>query len=209
MAVQWLSLVAAIWLQSINGTNSNFPAYSSHLKRSLRLSQLRLNNLASASDAGKLFGWLSGVAASHLPLPAPAAGVSTVTAIGAMTVPMCMAFFLLAISRSDVALYLSTAVIGVCTGAITSVAVTMTTELFGAVNFGVNHNIVVLNIPIGSFGFGYLAALLYNGARAKGEDSCVGQACYRTTFVIWGCLCVLGSLLAFVLRWRSKKAARS
>ncbi|GER28111.1 major facilitator superfamily protein, partial [Striga asiatica] len=138
-----------------------------------------------------------------------AAGVSTVTGIGAMMAPMCVAFFLLAISRSDVALYLSTAVIGVCTGAITSVAVTTTTELFGAANFGVNHNIVVLNIPIGSFGFGYLAAMLYNEARAKGEDSCVGQACYRTTFLIWGCLCVLGTLLAFVLRWRSQKAARS
>lgn len=68
MALQWLSLVAAIWLQSINGTNSNFPAYSSELKRILSISQLQLNNLASASDAGKLLGWISGVAAAHLPL---------------------------------------------------------------------------------------------------------------------------------------------
>ncbi|KAH7863551.1 hypothetical protein Vadar_018958 [Vaccinium darrowii] len=68
MALQWLSLVAAIWLQCINGTNSNFPAYSSELKRLLSLSQLQLNNLAFASDAGKLLGFISGVAASHLPL---------------------------------------------------------------------------------------------------------------------------------------------
>lgn len=68
MAFQWLTLVAAIWLQSINGTNSNFPAYSSELKRILSTSQLNLNNLASANDAGKLLGWISGVAASHLPL---------------------------------------------------------------------------------------------------------------------------------------------
>lgn len=68
MALQWLTLMAAIWLQSINGTNSNFPAYSSELKRILSISQLQLNNLASASDAGKLLGWISGVAAAHLPL---------------------------------------------------------------------------------------------------------------------------------------------
>ncbi|KAL3649192.1 hypothetical protein CASFOL_005595 [Castilleja foliolosa] len=68
MALQWLSLVATIWLQSINGTNSNFPAYSSHLKKILSISQLQLNNLASASDAGKLLGWISGVAARHLSL---------------------------------------------------------------------------------------------------------------------------------------------
>ncbi|KAI8574080.1 hypothetical protein RHMOL_Rhmol01G0326900 [Rhododendron molle] len=70
MALQWLILVGAIWLQSINGTNSNFPAYSSEFKRllSLSLSQLQLNNLAFASDAGKLLGFISGIAASHLPL---------------------------------------------------------------------------------------------------------------------------------------------
>ncbi|KAL2238421.1 UNVERIFIED_CONTAM: Protein NUCLEAR FUSION DEFECTIVE 4 [Sesamum indicum] len=68
MDLQWLSLVATMWLQSINGTNSNFPAYSSELKRILSISQLLLNNLASASDAGKLLGWVSGIAAAHFPL---------------------------------------------------------------------------------------------------------------------------------------------
>lgn len=66
--LQWLSLVGIIWLQSINGTNSNFPAYSSQLKHLLSISQIQLNNLAFASDAGKLFGWLSGFAAKYLPI---------------------------------------------------------------------------------------------------------------------------------------------
>ncbi|PKI58019.1 hypothetical protein CRG98_021599 [Punica granatum] len=65
---KWLSLVAAIWLQSITGTNTNFPAYSSHLKQVMSISQVQLNNLAFANDAGKLFGWLSGIAALYLPL---------------------------------------------------------------------------------------------------------------------------------------------
>lgn len=67
-ALQWLSLVGIIWLQSINGTNTNFPAYSSQLKHLLSISQVQLNNLAFASDAGKLLGWFSGVAAVYLPL---------------------------------------------------------------------------------------------------------------------------------------------
>ncbi|GJU17068.1 protein nuclear fusion defective 4 [Tanacetum coccineum] len=68
MPLQWLSLVGTIWLQSISATNSNFPAYSSQLKLLLSLSQLQLNNLAFASDAGKLFGFVSGIAAVYLPL---------------------------------------------------------------------------------------------------------------------------------------------
>ncbi|KAL2488565.1 Major facilitator superfamily protein [Forsythia ovata] len=68
MSLQWLSLVGVIWLQSINGTNSNFPAYSSELKRILSITQTQLNNLAAASDAGKLLGWISGTAAAHFPL---------------------------------------------------------------------------------------------------------------------------------------------
>ncbi|WCJ34966.1 Major facilitator superfamily protein [Euphorbia peplus] len=67
-AYQWLSLVGIIWVQSVNGTNSNFPAYSSQLKQLLSMSQIQLNNLAFASDAGKLFGFVSGIASSYLPL---------------------------------------------------------------------------------------------------------------------------------------------
>jgi len=67
-AFQWLSLVGIIWLQSINGTNTNFPAYSSQLKQLLSISQFQLNNLAFASDAGKLFGFFSGLAAVYFPL---------------------------------------------------------------------------------------------------------------------------------------------
>lgn len=66
--LQWLSLVGTIWLQAIIGTNTNFPAYSSQLKQLLSISQVQLNNLAFASDAGKLFGWFSGLASIYLPL---------------------------------------------------------------------------------------------------------------------------------------------
>lgn len=68
MSKQWMSLVGALWLQSMAGTNTNFPAYSSQIKKLLSISQIQLNNLAFASDAGKLLGWFAGIAANYLPL---------------------------------------------------------------------------------------------------------------------------------------------
>ncbi|GFP85148.1 hypothetical protein PHJA_000658600 [Phtheirospermum japonicum] len=130
--------------------------------------------------------------------------VSTVMAMGAMMAPMCGAFFILAINRHDFVLYIATAIIGICTGAITSISVSTTTELFGAKNFGVNHNIVVLNIPIGSFLFGDFAALVYNINEGYGQDSCLGHECYQTTFLIWSILCVSGTLMALSLHLRTK-----
>nr|CAD1817501.1 unnamed protein product [Ananas comosus var. bracteatus] len=67
-SLHWLSLVATIWLQTINGPNSDFAVYSSQLKDIKHFSQVQLNMLAFASDAGKLFGCFSGIAVIHLAL---------------------------------------------------------------------------------------------------------------------------------------------
>nr|GMD12337.1 protein NUCLEAR FUSION DEFECTIVE 4 [Ipomoea batatas] len=64
-ALQWLRLVAAIWLQSVSGTNTNFPVYSSDpasLKQLLSIFQVQLNNLAFANDAGKVIRLVFGIA---------------------------------------------------------------------------------------------------------------------------------------------------
>lgn len=66
---KWLVLVATIWIQAFTGTNFDFSAYSSRLKSVLAISQVQLNYLATASDLGKVFGWSSGLALLHLPLP--------------------------------------------------------------------------------------------------------------------------------------------
>ncbi|XP_059659852.1 protein NUCLEAR FUSION DEFECTIVE 4 [Cornus florida] len=130
--------------------------------------------------------------------------ISRPASIAAMMAPMSGAFFLL-LSRTNMSLYLGTAIIGICTGAITSLSISTTTELFGIQNFSVNHNIVVANIPIGSFLFGDLAALLYRKESHERDGRCMGVECYQTTFIIWGSLCFLGTLLALVLHARTKK----
>ncbi|CAK8566029.1 unnamed protein product [Lathyrus sativus] len=122
--------------------------------------------------------------------------------VGVMA-PTAGAFFLL-LNKTDIALYISTAVIGVSTGAITSAAISTTTELFGTKNFSVNHNVVVANIPIGSFLFGYSAALIYR-KQGNGDGKCMGMECFSNAFIIWGSFCCLGTFLALILYFRTRK----
>ncbi|RZC63127.1 hypothetical protein C5167_024891 [Papaver somniferum] len=138
--------------------------------------------------------------------------ISTTTSIATLMAPISASFYLLAFNSGIVSLYISTVIIGVCIGSFTSISVSATTELFGTKNFSINHNIVVGNIPIGSFVFGTCAALLYEKKKKKKKfdhmnmmNICMGAECYRTTFIIWGCISLLGTVLAFVLYLRTRK----
>nr|ACG29621.1 nodulin-like protein [Zea mays] len=182
-----------------------------------------LNNLGQIAESRRLgqtstlvslsssFGFFGRLLPSFLDYYSAKSGysISRTGSMASLMAPMAGAFFLL-LNSSDFFLYLSTAVIGTCTGAIASVAVSATSELFGAENFGVNHNVVVSNIPVGSLCFGYLAAYLYQrAARGSSSHQCIGAACYRETFAVWGATCAVGTLLCAVLyaRGRRRRAA--
>ncbi|CAN8315350.1 unnamed protein product [Cochlearia groenlandica] len=133
----------------------------------------------------------------------PSSPVSMVVSLLAM-----VASFLLLLIDSDIALYISTAMIGVFSGALASLSVTMTVELFGTKHFGVNHNIVVSSIPVGSFVFGLLAAKGYrDGAALTGgsDGKCFGMHCFQTTLIFWGMLCSIAAVLTAVLYTRNRK----
>ncbi|CAN7061160.1 hypothetical protein IGI04_016337 [Brassica rapa subsp. trilocularis] len=133
----------------------------------------------------------------------PSSPVSMAVSLVAM-----VASFLLLLIDSDIALYVSTGMIGVFSGALTSLSVTMTAELFGTKHFGVNHNIVVGSIPIGSFAFGLFAAKVYrDGAALDGrfDGKCFGMYCFQTTLIFWGMLCSVATVLATVLYLRNRK----
>ncbi|KAL9237530.1 hypothetical protein vseg_012066 [Gypsophila vaccaria] len=129
--------------------------------------------------------------------------ISGPTSIVAAMVPMSAAFFLLR-NGSDACLHISTAIIGFCTGTITTISVSTTTELFGVDNFGVNHNVVIANIPIGSFLFGGVAALVYR-KQGDRDGKCIGLQCYNLVFMSWGSLCLFGTILALLLHFRTRK----
>ncbi|KAL5703942.1 hypothetical protein ACHQM5_022432 [Ranunculus cassubicifolius] len=161
----------------------------------------RSSSLVSLSSSFGFFGRLIPSILEHF-FSKSKRMVAKPTAIAILMTPMAGAFFLLLVSN-NICLFISTAIIGVCTGAISSIAVSTTTELFGTTNFNVNHNIVVANIPIGSFVFGYLAAVLYQKEGHGGR--CMGDDCYRKTFLLWGTICAVGTFLSFILYHRTKK----
>ncbi|KAL2576282.1 hypothetical protein GLYMA_16G075600v4 [Glycine max] len=129
-------------------------------------------------------------------------------------IPTPVAFFLLAASDSLLTLQTGTALIGLSSGFIFAAAVSVTSELFGPNSVGINHNILISNIPIGSLLYGFLAALVYdaNAHSIPGNlitsDSvvCMGRQCYFWTFVWWGCISVLGLASSMLLFLRTKHA---
>jgi MFS family permease len=131
--------------------------------------------------------------------------------------PMPVGLFLLAKVGSKEAMYAGTALIGLSSGFIFAAAVSVTSELFGANSIGVNHNILITNIPLGSLLYGQIAAIVYdsNGKRYDArkiisfQDSmivCMGRDCYTMTFLIWGSITCLGLLCSIILFLRTRSA---
>ncbi|KAK2427403.1 protein NUCLEAR FUSION DEFECTIVE [Trifolium repens] len=131
-------------------------------------------------------------------------------------IPTPIAFVLLASSDSAAALNIGTALIGLSSGFIFAAAVAVTSELFGPNGLSVNHNILITNIPIGSLVYGFMAALIYdaNAISAPGNGNiimsdslvCMGRHCYFWTFVLWGCISVIGLVSSLLLFLRTKHA---
>ncbi|XP_052171192.1 protein NUCLEAR FUSION DEFECTIVE 4-like [Diospyros lotus] len=127
--------------------------------------------------------------------------------------PTPIAFFLLASSGSAITLQVGTALIGLSSGFIFAAAVSVTSELFGPYSVGVNHNILITNIPVGSLVYGVLAALVYDANATPSFASivadslvCMGRKCYFLTFVWWGCISLLGLASSVLLFLRTRPA---
>ncbi|KAI3792903.1 hypothetical protein L2E82_06796 [Cichorium intybus] len=122
-------------------------------------------------------------------------------------IPTPLAFLLLSLTESKIALQIGTCLIGLSSGFIFSSAVSITSELFGPKSVGVNHNILITNIPIGSLFYGLLSALVYDeNAVLKSALVCMGRECYLATFVLWGCVSVLGLVSNVLLFVRTRHA---
>ncbi|KAI3989309.1 hypothetical protein MKX01_004858 [Papaver californicum] len=114
--------------------------------------------------------------------------------------PTPIAFFLLTASSSERALE--------------AAAVSVTSELFGPNSIGVNHNILITNIPIGSLAYGLLAAMVYDGnAKSSGLTNteivdgvsiCMGRQCYLQTFLWLGVISLFGLSSSGLLFLRTK-----
>ncbi|KAG9442639.1 hypothetical protein H6P81_018493 [Aristolochia fimbriata] len=105
-------------------------------------------------------------------------------------------------------LYIGSIVVGICYGVRLAVTVPTASELFGLKYYGLIYNILILNLPLGSFLFsGLLAGFLYDAQATRvagGGNTCVGAHCYRLVFIIMALACVVGCGLDVVLAFRTK-----
>ncbi|XAR57989.1 hypothetical protein NMG60_11026313 [Bertholletia excelsa] len=105
-------------------------------------------------------------------------------------------------------LYVGSVVVGICYGVRLAVTVPVASELFGLKYFGLMYNILILNLPLGSFLFsGLLAGYLYDAqamGSAGGSNTCIGPHCYRLVYVIMALACMVGFGLDVVLAVRMR-----
>ncbi|KAF7809643.1 protein NUCLEAR FUSION DEFECTIVE 4-like [Senna tora] len=106
-------------------------------------------------------------------------------------------------------LYIGSMLVGICYGVRLTITVAVASELFGLKYYGLLYNILILNLPLGSFIFsGLIAGYLYDAQATKeagGASTCFGPHCYMLVFVIMAFVCVLGCGLDLVLAIRTRK----
>lgn len=105
-------------------------------------------------------------------------------------------------------LYVGSIVVGICYGVRLAVTVPTASELFGLKYYGLIYNVLIINLPLGSFLFsGLLAGLLYDAEAtetAGGGNTCVGAHCYRLVFIVMAIACVVGFGLDVLLSIRTR-----
>ncbi|KHG25802.1 Membrane protein [Gossypium arboreum] len=120
---------------------------------------------------------------------------------------MAVGFLVMALAMPG-CLYIGSIIIGACYGVRLAVSVPVASELFGLKYYGLLYNVLILNLPIGSFLFsGLLAGYLYDAQATPtpgGGNTCVGSHCYRLVFIIMALASILGFGLDVLLTIRSK-----
>ncbi|XVE67138.1 hypothetical protein DITRI_Ditri08aG0136700 [Diplodiscus trichospermus] len=120
---------------------------------------------------------------------------------------MAVGFLLMALALPG-CLYMGSIVVGICYGVRVAATVPIASELFGLKYYGLLYNILILNLPIGSFLFsGLLAGYLYDTQATPtpgGGNTCVGAHCYGLVFVIMAIASVIGFGLDVLLAIRTK-----
>lgn len=120
---------------------------------------------------------------------------------------MAIGFILMAINIPG-SLYMGSVVVGLCYGVRLACTVPIASELFGLKYYGIIYNVLVLNLPLGSFLFsGILAGLLYDAQATPvsgGGNTCYGAHCYSLVYVLMAVACIIGIFLDVLLAIRTR-----
>ncbi|KAG8368109.1 hypothetical protein BUALT_Bualt15G0011000 [Buddleja alternifolia] len=105
-------------------------------------------------------------------------------------------------------LYVGSIVFSICYGVRLAITIPTASELFGLKHYGTIYNILILNLPLGSFLFsGLLVGFLYDAeatSTAGGGNTCIRPHCYMLVFVVMAIVCVIGFGLDILLYIRTK-----
>lgn len=116
---------------------------------------------------------------------------------------MAVGYILLAIAMPGF-LYIGSVIVGIYYGVRLDITVPTASEIFGLKHYGMVYNVLILNLPLGSFLFsGLLAGILYDMEATMtkgGGNTCVGGHCYRLVFVVMAGSCVVGFGMDLLLR---------
>ncbi|WCJ25004.1 Major facilitator superfamily protein [Euphorbia peplus] len=124
-----------------------------------------------------------------------------------LMVPMPVAFYTLINEPNRRSLlYISTGILGTCSGALTAITATTIYQLFGSKSFVAKQTLILTNIPLGFLIFGWLAAFNYEKQCEQVLfGSCnFGKQCYNGTFVMWGSFSFVGTILSLILYLRTQ-----
>lgn len=120
---------------------------------------------------------------------------------------MAVGYIILAMALPG-SLYIGSVIVGICYGVRLAITVPTASELFGLKYYGLIYNILILNLPLGSFLFsGLLAGLLYDREATQlpgGGNTCVGAHCFRMVFIVMAIACAVGFVLDLLLAFRTK-----
>ncbi|XP_071727412.1 protein NUCLEAR FUSION DEFECTIVE 4-like [Rutidosis leptorrhynchoides] len=172
---------------------------------------------STCSFFGRLISAVPDLVSCYYPLQMKQKAYATRTGWLALSlVPMPIAYLVLVLSGGYSGLSVSTGLIGISSGFVFSSAVSITSELFGSKSSGINHNILITNIPLGSLLYGILGGVIYEHhiessqemVFVGGSKVCMGKNCYIQTFGLWGCISLLGLCSSFLLFVRTKAAYR-
>lgn len=103
------------------------------------------------------------------------------------------------------ALYAGSVLVGVCYGSQWSLMPTIASEIFGKVHMGTIFNTITIAGPVGSYVLSVrIIGYFYDREASDNGKTCIGNHCFKLSFIIMASVTFLGSLVALALFFRTR-----
>ncbi|CAA3004549.1 protein NUCLEAR FUSION DEFECTIVE 4-like [Olea europaea var. sylvestris] len=103
------------------------------------------------------------------------------------------------------ALYAGSVLVGVCYGSQWSLMPTIASEIFGKVHMGTIFNTITIAGPVGSYVLSVrIIGYFYDREASDNGKTCIGNHCFKLSFIIMASVTFLGSLFALALFFRTR-----